>query len=363
VRSPVHWAFGTFIAIAIVSVLLRGEILIRMGDFSLAFRELALLISYGVFFALTASIIRPREVPKMITAILVMASITAFCVILEYRFEINPFHEVIGPLFPGYVSPPEIGGVDSIGRRLIYGPTVQPLAVAVMMSLALPFALAWLLKAKERRERILYTLMVVLLFAGALATQKKTSLVGPVVCVIVLIFYRPKQMARLAPLAVLLIGVAHVAAPGALGSVVDQLSPNSVDKVNTTKDRVSDYQAIEPDFAAHPLIGSGYGSYNQKEHRILDNQYLDLAIGVGLVGILAYLAVFATAFINAHRVARSGDPRRGPPALGAAAAIIVALVTSAVLDFLSFPQLPYLLCFIAAIAYVLGREHLERRMP
>lgn len=363
VRSPVHWAFGLFIAFAVVSVLLHGETLIRMGNFSLAFKELALLFSYGVFFALTASIIRPREITKMITAILVLASITAFFVILEYRFEINPFHEIIGPLFPGYVSPPGIGGVDSIGRRLIYGPTVQPLAVAVMMSLALPFALAWLLRAESRGERFLYTLMIVLLFAGALATQKKTSMVGPLVCVVVLIAYRPKQMVRLAPLAVLLIAVAHVAAPGALGSVVDQLAPGSVDKVNTTKDRVSDYQAIAPDFAAHPVLGSGYGSYDQKKHRILDNEYLSLAIGVGLVGVLSYLAVFATSFLNAHRVARSRDKQRAPAALGAAAAIVVALVTSAVLDFLSFPQLPYLLCFIAAIAYVLGREHLERSMP
>ena len=55
-------------------------------------------------------------------------------------------------------------------------------------------------------------------------------------------------------------------------------------------------------------------------------------------------------------MARSGDPDRAPPALAAAAAIVVALVAGAILDFLAFPQLPYLFCFIAAIAVVLARD-------
>ena len=357
--SPIHWAFAGFIVVAIFSVLVHAEALVRVNGLDLAVKQLALLISYGVFFALAASILRPAEASKMITAMLALACVTAFGVIVEYRFGTNIFHDYIGPLFPGYVRPEGLGGVDSIGRRLMYGPTVQPLAVAVMLSMALPFAFAWLLKAKDRRQQLIYAGVVMLLIGGAMATQKKTAMVGPLVCIILLACYRPKQMLRLAPLAVVLIAVVHVAAPGSLGAVIDQLAPGSVNKVNTTKDRVSDYEAITPDFAAHPLIGRGYGSYDQKVHRILDNEYLGLGIGVGLIGLLAYLSIFATSFLGAHRVARSRDPRRAPPALGAAISILVALVCSAILDFLSFPQLPYLLCFVAAIAYVLGRERLE----
>jgi hypothetical protein len=166
-------------------------------------------------------------------------------------------------------------------------------------------------------------------------------------------------MLRLAPLAVVLIGVVHFAAPGAIGGVIDQFSPNSVTKVNTTKDRVSDYDAIKPDLADHPLVGRGFGSYDQKHHRILDSQYLTLAIGVGLLGLLSYLAIFGAAFLNAHPVARSRDPERAPPAIAAVAGIAVALIGSALLDFLSFPQLAYLFCFVAAIAFVLAQDRLR----
>lgn len=353
--TPTHWAFGAFILVAVAGVLSNSETLVRVGELELSVKHLALLLSYGAFFAIAASIIRPTEVPAMVKAILVLACITAIATIYEYRFGVNVFHEWIGPLFPGYVRPPGLHQIDSIGRLEVYGPGVQPLGVAVMLSLALPFAFSQLLSSKDRRERIIYTLAVLILIAGTVSAQKKTSMVGPLVCILVLIAYRPRAMWRLAPLGIVLIAVVHVAAPGALGGVVGQFEPDSVSKVNTTRDRVSDYSAITPDIAAYPLIGRGYESYDQKKHRILDNQYLTLAIGVGLLGLLSYLAIFATSFFDAHRLARSGDPMRAPPGLAAAAAIVVAVVAGALLDFLALPQLPYLFCMIAAMAVVLAR--------
>jgi hypothetical protein len=360
-HSPIHWAFATFTLVALLSVLLRDETLVRIDGLDLAVKQLALLTSYGVFFALAASIIRPTELPKLIKAMLALACFTALAVIIEYRVGTNIFHDWIGPLFPGYVRPEGIGSWDAIGRKLVYGPSVQPLAVAVMFSLVLPFAFAWLLKAKERRERLIYGAVVLLLIAGAVATQKKTSMIGPLVCIGVFCAYRPRAMVRLAPLLIVLVGVVHLVAPGAFGAVVDQLAPGTVTKVNTTQDRVSDYSAIKPDLAGHLLLGRGYGSYDQKQHRILDNEYLSLAIGVGLFGVLAYLAIFATAFFSAHPAARSSDPERAPPALAAVAAIVVSLVAGMILDFLSFPQLPYLFCLIAAIAFVCGRDWATRK--
>jgi len=358
--SRIHWAFGIFAAIAIISVLANSEALVRLGDIELAIKQLALLCSYVIFFALAASIIRASEVSKMITGLIAFASFTAVAVIVEYRFGINFFHEYVGPLFPGYVRPAGIGEIDSLGRKQILGPTVQALATSVMLAMALPFALAWLLKAKERRDRILYSIAVVILIGGILATQKKTSAIAPTVVIAVFIAYRPRAMARLLPLAFVLLVVTHFTAPGALGGVIDQLAPHKATKVNSTQDRVGDYEAIEPDVAARPLIGRGYGSYDQIKHRILDNQYLTLAIGVGFLGIAAYLAIFVLSFIAAHPIARSGDPDRGPPALAVVAGLAVALIGGAILDFLSFPQLSYLFCMMAAIAYIFDRERREK---
>lgn len=354
--SPTHWAFGFFTLVAVLSVIANAETLVRLGELELSVKHLALLASYAALFAVATSIVRPSEVTKLTKAMLGLACVTALGTIVEFRLGTNVFHDWIGPMFPGFVRPVGIGAIDSIGRKEVLGPAIHPLTAATMLTMALPFAFAWLLEARETRQKLLYATIVVLLVGGAVATQKKTSMVGPAVCVLVLIAYRPRPMLRLAPLGVVLLGVVHLAAPGALGGVVDQFSPDRVGKVNTTKDRISDYEAIRPDLAAHPLLGRGYESYDQKKHRILDNQYLTLGIGVGLLGLLGYLAIFGTAFLSAHRAARSEDPDRAPPGMAAAAAIVAALVAGAILDFLAFPQLPYLFCFIAAIAVVLARD-------
>jgi hypothetical protein len=354
--SRIHWAFGVFAAIAIVSVLANSEALVRVGDIELAIKQLALLCSYVIFFSLAASILRASEIPRMITGFVAFATVTAVAVIVEYRFGINVFHDYIGPLFPGYVRPPGIDTLDSIGRKQIFGPTVQPLATSVMLAMALPFALTWLIKSTERRERIIYSTAVVILIGGIMATQKKTSVIAPLVVIAVVAAYKPRGMVKLLPLALVLVVVIHFTAPGALGGVIDQLSPHHATQVNSTQDRVSDYEAIEPDVAARPVVGRGYGSYDQIKHRILDNQYLTLAIGVGFLGIVAYLSIFVFSFIAVHPIARFGGPDRASPAVAVVAGLAVALTSSGILDFLSFPQLSYLFCLLAAIAYICDRE-------
>jgi hypothetical protein len=360
--SSLHWIFGLFGILCVLSILLRAESLVRLGELEVSIKNLALLASYGAFFALAASTIRPSEVPSWVKLLVGLGTVTGLAVVIENRFGINPFHDWIGPLFPGYVRPEGIGTIDDIGRKQVLGPGVVPLTAAVMFSLALPFALVGMIECRGRR-RIIYAVATCLLLTGALATSKKTGLVGPAVAVIVLAAYRPRGIARLAPFGVVLLAAVHFAAPGAIGNVADQFSPKAFARVNTTQDRLHDYQAVTPDLAAHPLVGRGYGSYDQKQHRILDNQYLTLAIGVGLLGLIAYLAIFGSAFVLAHREALSSNPHRGPPALAAAAAIAAMAVISALLDVLSLPQLPYLFSFIAALVVVMARGRSESSRP
>ena len=354
--GPVHWAFGAFLVIAVLSVLVNAETLVRIDMLDSALKKIALLASYGFFFVLAASILRPSEVRKFVKFVIVLATVTAVAVVIENRFSINIFHDWIGPLIPGYTRPFGIGMLDSIGRKQVLGPGVQPLAVTTMLVLALPFAVVELIHSAERRQRWLYGIAIFLIFAGSLSTEKKTGLVGAAAGLVVLFAYRPRQMARLLPYGALMLVLVHLFTPGAIGGVVDQFNPSSLNKVNTVQDRVRDYDAVTPDLAHNPLLGLGAGGYDQKQHRILDNLYLTLAIEVGLLGVLAYLALLGTSLLLANRAARSRDQQRAPPAVAAAAGIATVFVASGLLDFLSLPQLAYMFCFVAAIAVVLGRD-------
>jgi hypothetical protein len=350
--GPVHWAFLIFALIAVLSVLLNYPTLERLGQVSVPVKKLALLFSYGALFSVVASSLRPTEVRRLIVYMVWLASITAIGVIVEYRTGFNAFYSWGEKLLPGVTPPADLGTYDSIGRKTVVGPTIHPLAAAMMLSLVLPFAVMGLMRTPDRRAKVLYAVGAALMIGGAAATQRKTAFIVPVVCLIALTAYRPKMMLKRLPLgAVLAVGIATVA-PGALAGIVDQLRPGQVTGVMTTQDRVSDYDAIRPEIINHPVLGRGYDSYDQKRYRILDNQYLTLVVNVGFVGVLGYLGLMLSAFLLAHRCARSYDPDRmwfGP---AAASAIIGLTIGSALLDTLALPQLPYLFCFLAAFATI-----------
>ena len=187
-----------------------------------------------------------------------------------------------------------------------------------MLSMALPFAFAWLLKAKERRERLLYALHRPAPDRrrrrdpekdehdrAAGLRRSSSSPTGRGRCC----GWRRWRSSSSA---------SSTSSPRARSAASSTSSrPGSVNEVDTTKDRVSDYDAIKPDLAAHPLIGRGYGSYDQKKHRILDNQYLALAIGVGLLGRRRLPGDLRHRLPQRPPRRPLGRPGRAPPALGA----------------------------------------------
>jgi hypothetical protein len=353
--TPIHYAFVGFVLIAILSLVYNAETTVRLGELELGVRKLALLISYLTLFLVVASGIRPGEVRAFMTYMCGLAVVMALAVIWEYRSEFNVFFSWTHTFLP--VSfPEELGNSDSIGRRSVIGPTIHPLAPAMMMACALPFSLISLYESRELRSKILWGLAAGIMLAAALATQRKTSIVAPVAAVAVLIAYRPRLLRQLIPGAIVLFVLVHIFTPGALGGVGKQLLPQNMFGVASTVDRQSDYAAIEPDVVNRPLLGRGYETYDQKKYRILDNQFLTTIIGTGIVGILSYVSIFLAIFLIAHRVAREGKPDRAPPALAIAAATVAMLVGSGLLDILALPQLPYLICFFAGFAAVLSRE-------
>jgi O-antigen ligase len=360
--TGVHFAVLALFGVCCAGVALNGHALANMDELSLVAKKLALLASYIAFFFVVASTIRPREVPRYAALMVVLGVTVAIATIVEYRLHYNVFYALWGKVLP-VVVPSDLDAPDSIGRLTIYGPTSQPLELAALLAMVLPFAVIGSSDAATRRRRLLYSLAIGLLLAGGLATSRKTSIVAPVGAIALLMIFRPRTIVRsLLGLALVLGVVVHFTSPGALGSVLSQLEPGHVDNVLTTTDRTARYDAVRPDLLSHPLLGRGYESYDPHKYRILDNEYLGLLITTGLLGVLAYLAIFATMMSAARRTIRGPDPRRASLALASFAAVGVIALASALFDVLSFPHVPYLLFFIGAMIIAL-REHSPTSQP
>ncbi len=357
--TAVHVAVGTYVAIAFLSVILNAGWLNTTLLLSSSLKQLVLLSSYVMLFVMIASVVRPSEVAAFLKYTLILAVMCGVGALWEYHFHYAVFYQWAHSVLPSslfQLPMPDTTAVDDLGRRSLFGPTSGPIELAVIMSLALPLALVGVMRAKRRRDYILYILASCVLLAATFATFRKTSLVLPVGALLLLTYLRPRHMARLVPLLPVLLVVVHLLAPQAIGSVIAEIQPSQAATVGTTEHRDDGYEAARPLVWSRPALGQGYGSYNGNVNRIFDSQILDSLVETGVVGLLAYLAMMVTVFAVARSLFRrwGGESEFGRAAVPLAVGAIVFLLASFLYDAMSFPHGPYIFLTYAAFVAVLA---------
>ena len=349
--TALHGALFFLLVVALLSLLLNAETLRIHGEFGVGMKKFGLLVCFAILFAVTASALRPAEARAFIPLVVGLGCIAAAGSIWEYRIGYNPFYEIGGKLIPGGLDLPSVATeLDSTGRTPVLGPTIHPLALTQLLAMTVPFAVVGGLYTTTRRRRVLYTLATMLLLAGVFATQRKT---GPIVLaagLVTLVVYRPRQLLSLAPLGTVLILAMPVVAPSAVGSLRDQLAPGAATSTLSSRDRLSDYEAIDPEVLNHPAIGRGWQTYDPERYRVLDNEYLSILVGSGWLGVGAFVLTLVAALAICTRAIRTEDPARAPPALAAAAALTAMAVGCATFDAIAFTVIPYLFCFFLGLA-------------
>ena len=213
-------------------------------------KKLATIVSYVLLFVITASVVRRGEVRPFLTYTLVLAVICAVGMIYEYRAEHNVFWELSEKLMPGIFNIEqqlEVGPVvDSIGRRLVWGPAEVPLEAVAMLTLALPIGLVRLLDAKRWGERVLFGLATCILVAAVLATYRKSAFIVPAAVVLALAYYRRRDLIRLAPLGLVVLVTVMTLSPGALSSTFSQFLRSDRTELTTVSDRVATTTRFAP---------------------------------------------------------------------------------------------------------------------
>jgi hypothetical protein len=361
--TGVDVAVLAFVLIALTSVLLNVERISLDGELELATKKFVLLVSLVLFYLIVTTTIRAAELHNYSILIVALATLTALGIIVEYRFRTNLFFDWTDRLLPSKFEFSAENTDPRWGRRSITGPTSHGLAATAILAMALPFALVGMMESKERREKLLYALATALILTAAMSTLRKSAAFAPAAALLVMLAYRPRALMRLLPLGLLIIVFIQAAAPGALGSIRKQLEPGRFNSTGTTQDRVADYDATKPDRVRHLALGRGYGTYDHNKYRLLDNQYLNMQIGVGYIGFAAYLALWMSIMGVADYAIRGPTRRWAGPALAASAAALVFGVVSALFDVMAFPHVPYLLLLCAGMAVVASRAAQPQRAP
>jgi hypothetical protein len=366
--TPIHLALGAFLLVAFLSVVLDARSLNHALELDLSVKKLPLLISYMSIFVIVASAVRRTEVRAFMTLSLVLAVICAVGIVWEYRFTQNLFSTWTDRLLPpGFAYSGPVGTetvVDSLGRRAITGPAQVGLEAVSIMAMALPIAVVGALAARRRKEQVLYGVAVCLLVAATFATVRKSAMLAPISVLATLAYFRRRELLSLAPLGLVVAIVVSLLSPGAVHQTITQfVDPNSASAA-TTRDRVSDYDAIRPDLWTHLLFGRGFGSYDHDTYRVLDSEVLGRVVETGVFGLVAFLLIgVSVVFVARSTIASRAVPDASLALIGAAAAVCF-LVGATLFDVLGYPHVTYVFLYIAGLtAAVVQRPSPARKPP
>jgi O-antigen ligase len=352
-RTQLDWAVLAFVGVAITSVLLNIGTLVPLNEHELALKKLSLLFSYATFFFIVATTIRPREIARFVKLFCVLAVVTAAGVLYQKYGGSNLFYDWWNRLVPDALFEVQ-GATTSAGHAgpVIGGPAKHPLALTLMMAIALPFMVVGVLNSRERRAQILYTIGFAVMVSAIFATSRKTGSYAMIAAMGTLVLMRPRQMLQLVPHALTVFVALLLLFPTAVQFQLEQVSPGKIADGASGDNRKADYEAVIPDVRKYLVLGRGYGTYDPAKYRILDNNYLGMLLEMGILGIAGFAWMVLALLAVARRGLRSPDPARAGPALAAAGGAGAFAVGMTLFDALAYPQGPYMFFFLGAIAVV-----------
>ncbi|WP_328303027.1 O-antigen ligase family protein [Streptomyces sp. NBC_00435] len=219
--------------------------------------------------------------------------------------------------------------------------TAQPLEFGGMLALMLPFAVQQAFDPVRAQLSRWRRWAPVALMGGALPlTVSRTSIIGALIVVLVMV-PRWKPQRRWTTFGMLLgsVAVFKVLVPGLIGTITTLFASFVSNSDSSTQARTVKYSAIVPYLEERPLFGRGLGTFTPDLYFFTDNQYMLTLAEMGLLGLVALVALFLTGIHQGgaiRRLAADESDRELGQAFFASA--LVALVSAATFDALSFPM-------------------------
>jgi len=247
---------------------------------------------------------------------------------------------------PGMTS--DLSVLDSRGGFTRASATAsQPLEYGVVLCMTFPIAIVLAMEDRARRPLARWIPAALIAVASVLSVSR-SELIGLVVGVLVLLPTFSRRSRLILVSLVLALGAAtSVLVPGLLGTIRGLFTGIASDP--STLSRTGSYDLAVELLSRFPVVGKGFGTLLARYH-IFDNQYLLLAIELGVLGLLAFLALVITALVSAglareHAVA----PIDRQLAQALVASALTGAMMMAFFDGLSFPMSAGLLFLVLGL--------------
>ncbi|MBX6382555.1 MAG: O-antigen ligase family protein [Microbispora sp.] len=239
---------------------------------------------------------------------------------------------------PGLRFATEGGPVDMRdAMRRVAATTGHPIEFGVLCAMLLPIAVHYGFRAVSRGEPALrWWLCAALIGMSLLFSVSRSAVLSiGVAGIILMIGWPPRRKLQALIIAAAGLAAAGLAFPRLLKTLYELFANAGAD--SSVQYRTHDYDVAAAEISRHLWLGRGIGTWYAPKYQVFDNQYILSGVESGIIGVAAFVALFACGIYSAIQARRlSADPARRDLGLTLAACLVVPLVGSATFDLLSF---------------------------
>ncbi|UKA51854.1 O-antigen ligase family protein [Arthrobacter sp. FW305-123] len=314
-------------------------------------RWLILLLASAGIILVTAEAVKTLNAAMALTrALLAGAAFCCFVAAVQFFFRVDPM-QLLQMAMPGFTNN---GGNTTFQIRgslmRVSGSTFHSIEMAVICAMLLPLSIWRSLYDPKGRKWVHWTITALLVFAIA-STVSRSGILGLLAGMAVFLPFLPRVARRWAFIAApVIVAILFLGVPGLVGTLGASLSAGESDPSIST--RTNNYPRVAAMVEEHPFFGVGPGNYMPSNAiHILDNQYLNAAVTIGLVGLVGLIAYLTFPGLSALLAARASRlPALRCLAGAVAAGGIVAAICSLTFDSMSFPVFALAYPFIVGLS-------------
>ncbi len=250
---------------------------------------------------------------------------------------------------PGLGAPQNPGIVTAReGFNRPPGTSLHAIEYGAVITMILPLAVHMAMSDRNRTFLRRAYPVVVIAFACVTSISRSALICALVGLVSLGVVWTPRVKLVALALAALFATTIFVVIPGILGSLAGLFTNIAAD--SSAQSRTDSYAFAWEFIERAPWFGRGFSTF-LPIYRIFDNQYLTLMIEVGLVGVVAVLALQIRSLLCASTARRlSSDTQIGHLSQALFAAIAAGSVGMALFDGFSFPMAAGLLFLVMGLA-------------
>jgi O-antigen ligase len=263
--------------------------------------------------------------------------------------------------FTNYIQIPGLATnntlVSVVGRGGLTRPAgtaLHPIEFGAVLTMTLPIALHFAMQDRTRNVIRRWFPVIVIAIAVPISISR-SAIVSTVVVLAVLLPSWTRTARRIAYLSLIcLFGLLFVAIPGLLGTLAGLFTGISGD--SSAQSRTESYALATAFITRRPIFGRGFLTF-LPSYRILDNQYLGLAIETGVIGVGALLMLFLCGIAIGRAIYKRANstPAVASLANSLAASVGSAAASFALFDAFSFPMAATLVFFMLGCLAALDR--------